>query len=202
MKLQCTLLLLLFSILLVVSADQDYTQWHLPEGAKARLGKGYVRDVVYSPDGNSIAVASSIGIWLYDAQTYQEVFLLTGHRSGVNSVSFSSDGQTLASGGGFLDQTIRLWDVSTGEQKHKHRFIGHRGDVLSVSFSPDGQTLASAGHDIRLWDVSIGKLKHELKGHKRMVYSVSFSPDGQTLASGSDDGTVLLWDLTALIQNK
>ena len=70
MKLQCTLLLLLFSILHVANADQDYTKWHLPEGAKARLGKGYVRDVVYSPDGNSIAVASSIGIWLYDARTY------------------------------------------------------------------------------------------------------------------------------------
>ena len=44
---------------------QDYTQWHLPEGAKARLGKGSISDIQYSPDGTRLAVASSLGIWLY-----------------------------------------------------------------------------------------------------------------------------------------
>ena len=44
------------------SFAQDYTTWHLPEGAKARLGKGEITNVSYSPDGNSIAVATYIGI--------------------------------------------------------------------------------------------------------------------------------------------
>ena len=48
----------------------------------------------------------------------------------------------------------------------------------------------------------MGQQKHELKGHTDYVYSVSFSPDGQTLASGSHDGTVLLWYLTLIKQNK
>ena len=52
---------------------QDYTRWGLPEGALARLGKGSIGDVAYSPDGTRIAVASSIGIWLYDAGTGAEV---------------------------------------------------------------------------------------------------------------------------------
>ena len=56
---------------------QDYTTWDsLPEGVKARLGKGEVEDVAYSPDGKYLAVASSIGIWLYDAETYQALSLL------------------------------------------------------------------------------------------------------------------------------
>ena len=102
-------LLILFTILLPSTFAQDYTQWSLPEGATARLGKGSINEIQYSPDGTRLAVASSIGIWLYDAQTYQEVALLTGHTGWVNSVSFSPDGRTLASGSD--DKTIRLWDT-------------------------------------------------------------------------------------------
>ena len=46
---------------------QDYTRWDLPEDAIARLGKGRISDMQYSPDGARLAVATSIGIWVYDA---------------------------------------------------------------------------------------------------------------------------------------
>jgi hypothetical protein len=42
---------------------QAYMQEHLPEGAKARIGKGYVYELAYSPDSTKLAVASTIGIW-------------------------------------------------------------------------------------------------------------------------------------------
>ena len=48
----------------------DYTKWHLPEGAKLRLGKGYINEIAYSPDSSRLAVASSIGIWIYDAEDW------------------------------------------------------------------------------------------------------------------------------------
>ena len=167
----------------------------LPEGAVALLGKkGRITKIAYSPDGSLLAVASSIGIWLYDAYSGQELNLITGHTAAVLSVDFSPDGQTLASGS--LDSTIRLWDVQTGALKR--RFLGHTRDVGSVDFSPDGQTLASASHDetIRLWDVQTGAEKHTLRGHERPVLSVDFSPDGQTLASGGyRDSIIRLWDV-------
>ena len=100
-----------------------------------------------------------------------------------SSVSYSPDGQTLASGS--LNNTIRMWDVSTGQQKAL--LEGHTENVKSVSFSPDGETLASGSSDetIRMWDVSTGQQKAVLEGHTDFVHSVSYSPDGQTLASGS-----------------
>ena len=69
-------LLFIFLILLIVSIvylpicfARDYTTWGLPEGAKVRLGKGRIRDIQFNPDSSQIAVASSIGIWFYDAKT-------------------------------------------------------------------------------------------------------------------------------------
>ncbi len=66
--------------------------------------------MAWSADGTRVAVASSIGIWLYDSDTGDEVALLTGHTRPVNSVVFSPDGKTLASGS--WDGTILLWDMS------------------------------------------------------------------------------------------
>ena len=53
--------------------DTDYSQWQLPESAKFRLGKGKLHDIKYTPDGNRIAVATDIGIWIYEAQTGKEL---------------------------------------------------------------------------------------------------------------------------------
>lgn len=111
-------LLILFALFSPNTFAQDYTQWSLPEGATARLGKGSINEIQYSPDGTRLAVASSIGIWLYDAQTYQEKALLTGHTRWVTSVAFSPDGRILANGSGgamesgSVDGTILLWKIS------------------------------------------------------------------------------------------
>ena len=56
---------------------EEYTQWHLPKEAKARLGKGKVNDIKFSPDGKHLVVGTSIGVWLYDANTGEEITLFS-----------------------------------------------------------------------------------------------------------------------------
>ena len=194
---QFSILMLFFLGMLVFLPNayaQDYTKWSLPEGAKARLGKGQITgEIVYSPDGSRLAVVSSIGIWIYDADTIVELNLLTGPTS-ISNVVFSPDGNTLASGS-WDDSMVRLWDVRTGQSIET--LTGHTSWVTSVAFSSDGNTLASGSEDrtIRLWDVATRQLKNTLIDDPGDVSSVAFSPDGTMLASGNWEKTVRLWDV-------
>ena len=149
-------IIMLFCVVAITSADgdpPDYTQFSLPEGAIARLGKGDIEDIAISPDGKRLVVASRIGVWLYDTQTGDALSLFTGHESAVRSVAFSPDGVTVASGSGLGDdKSIRLWDTKTGE--HRMISFGNRDDVGDLAFSPDGLLLVSGDRrgNVSLYD--------------------------------------------------
>ena len=70
-------------------------------------------------------------------------------------MAFSPDGRRLTWG---APQTVRLWDVDTG-QPVGAPLTGHTNGVAAVSFSSDGHRLASAGFDatVRLWDADTGQ---------------------------------------------
>ena len=195
-----TIFIILFiSIFIVNSAfSQNYTQWGLPEGAKMRLGKGTITgNITFSPDSSLLAVASSIGIWIYDGHTGKELNLLTNHAGYIPKIAFSPDGKSLAS---CSSAEFFIWDVKTGNLKLA--ISAHTRDINSLAFNRDGKTLATcSGYEdvIKLWDVSTGELKTTYKGHEKGVETISFSPDGRFLVSyGRDEDTVLmkLFDIT------
>ena len=172
---------------------EDITQWHLPEKAKSRFGKGRKRGLTYFPDGTRLVVRSSIGLWIYDAHTGEEADLFTGDPWDVITMALSSDGHTLAVAS---DKNIRLLDLHTRNQRDV--LAGHKSDVDSLAFSPTGEILASGSEDttIRLWDVDTGELVRTLIGHTNVVQWVAFPRDGKVLASaaGGED-TICLWDV-------
>ena len=146
------------------SGSSTIRLWDVGAGAVKRTlntNSDYsILSLSFSPDGRMLASGSGwtdysgqvrrFGrIRLWDVGTGTLKYTLTGHEGYVNSVAFSPDGKTLASGSD--DGTIKLWDVSTG--LIKNTLMGHRNWVASVAFSPNGTTLASGSGDntIRLW---------------------------------------------------
>lgn len=119
----------------------------------------------------------------------------SGHFGVVNRVTFSPDGETVASGS--EDQTIKVWHLETGELVQS--VISESQGVKFAVISPDGKMLASSSGDnsIQLWQLPTEKIQHTLIGHLGIVNQAAFSPNGQTLISGSQDGTIKLWDTSS-----
>jgi len=134
--------------------------------------------------------------------------ILVGHTDWVESLAFSPDGRTLASGSckqryaiykndKNCDQSeIYLWDLVT-RQPLGNPLVDESGWVRSLAFSPDGKILASGtdSNVIAMWNV-VTRSRLDLGGPVLPTRSVTFSPDGKVLASGS--GTIIvLWDVAA-----
>ena len=178
---------------------KDYSQWHLPKAAKARLGKGGINAIQFSPDGSQLAVGTNIGVWLYDVATGEEKSLFLG---GCRSLAFSPDGRFLANGGGYSDvPKVELWEIATGREVS----LADAYDSASVlRFSSDGKMVVSvsgSGNAIINLDVESGRAGARpfkspffgvFKGGNE-VYAIT----GGKVAIGKMDGKIQLWDTTA-----
>jgi WD40 repeat protein/serine/threonine protein kinase len=132
--------------------------------------------------------------WYYwQRQCHRELYTLIGHQGWVTAVSWSPDGQRLATA--CLDGAVKLWQADNGRELFLP-LKGHPAQIHSMSWSPDGQRLATASFDrmAKVWDAANGRELVTLKVHTGSVGRVAWSPDGQRLATGSADGTARVWE--------
>ncbi len=180
----------------ISTGTRKYPVLNSPNVFLSRIGSTAIKNVLFSPDGRTLAISEFNTVMLFDAATGRLLHTIKGHvgrPQGVESLAFSPDSSLLATGSVHNSHgkgELFLWDVATGQQKTN--FTQHEGNVYSLSFSPNGKTLAAGIDDtMHLMDAATGEMSNSFP-HVGNVYSVSFSPDGRLLATGSDDKVRLL----------
>ncbi|MEM6453153.1 MAG: AAA-like domain-containing protein [Cyanobacteria bacterium P01_D01_bin.105] len=118
--------------------------------------EGAIRDVAFSPDGQIVAVIDDNSVQLRRPNGKQVKTLLSEFEGNSQlSVSFSSDGQTIAVPR--WDSRLQSWQVKllNREGEEITTLLGHGSKIDAVAFSPDGKTLASGSFDktIKLWNL-------------------------------------------------
>ncbi|MBM3152962.1 MAG: WD40 repeat domain-containing protein [Chloroflexi bacterium] len=169
--------------------------WQMPGGGFIRNlwgFDGYVWALAFSPDGKLLAAAGMDNpISVFYTYSWTKMAALEGHTNYATQLAWSGDSARLASMA--YDDTIRLWDVASGECL---LVITPEARPLGMALSPDGSLLALGLLDgtVSLLDASNGGTLRALQGHADRVNGVSFSPDGSLLASRSLDDMLTLWD--------
>ncbi len=177
---------------------QETANTNLPEGAKLRIGQGTLGEIAYFPDDTRFAIATSIGIWIYDSITGERLYRLTDHTNGVYTIRFSANGKTFATEN--PNGSILLWDANTGNQLHTLAY-GDFG-LYDPVFSPNGKILAVQcaekftyfSKTLRLYNVKTGKHINTISEPTNRFYNVRFSPDNKTLLTWQYR-KIKLWDV-------
>lgn len=177
-----------------VPTNSEYPRWELPDGAKMRLGKGRINNIKFSPDSRRFAVATTIGVWIYNAQSGSIISLLKGKRQNFLDVAFTENGNTVI-GVNAIGEILK-WDMENGELIFTlSNKIGL--NLPSAVFAADGSRLYGTGgvsdEKIYVWELNDDlnthvlapiltelKLDVEFKGGYGKI--IAISPDGRFLA--------------------
>ena len=188
------LVILLHAVPLLTSFAQDNTKVGLPKDAIARLGKGGINLMRFSPDGTRLVVGTDIGVWVYEVPNGKATLLLNGQVEQVNALAFSTDGKIFASGG-VSDPAIQLWDLETGNKLTT--LTGRGRSIAALAFAKDNTILISLdqSREISHWDVSTGKTLADPISVD-LFQAAAFSQDGDAFATGDKAGIIRVWDAT------
>jgi len=189
-----------------------------PDGTKIITGNsGRIADKYYSHGVNFFRI--------WDVESGKELHKFTVLQGGSGSAEFSPDGKKLVTTSGSTAQgrgsfaritDTRIWDTESGKELQK--LTGAEGFIV---FSPDGKKIVTGGegHTAVVWDAESGKELQRLQGnpdsrasvgnyfislmsYDPKVSSITFSPDGKRVVTASNDGSVRVWDISAIMEDK
>jgi WD40 repeat protein len=179
-------------------ADRVIRIWNASSGGPVATltSTGPITDLAFSNDDSMIASVGSVDttahVWrLVDREA---IAIIGFHRSGIEGITFSPDGRSVATTGRDGDVYIARSDGGFKQAA----LLGHNGPVRSAAFSPDGDAIVTAGEDgfARVWDARVDLsgpappgTPTELTNHGLAVNAVDFSPNGRATLSAGSDGT-------------
>ncbi len=179
--------------------DNSIQRWDLVLGTKVPMvgHKSWIADFDFQPGSNLLISAAYEGRvhWWNDALTVPtSIRNVAAHKGQVRALSFSRDGQYIATAGN--DKMVRIWRAADGALLKE--LEGHTRHVYNVAFHPNGKHLISGDlmGILKQWEVESWQLVRDydaklLTGYDPTfkadcggIRGIDFSPDGRYLAVG------------------
>ena len=163
--------------------------------------KGSIISLTWSPNGRYVAGGSqeaTIQFWRLPYRAGEELFM-SGYATKIRELAWDSASRYLASGGG---EIATVWDVSgKGPAGTKPKQLeGHADRITALVFQHRGLLLASGGGDGRVfvWDLAKAQRHRQELQPPSAIAALSWSPDDAALAIGAADGSVCVWESSAV----
>jgi WD40 repeat protein len=199
---------------LTISHDKTVRLWDVSSGEMLRTLRppagpgraGMLHAAALSPNGRTVAVGG-VGlrpdkplIYLIALDSEQIEQVLAGHTGTIRALTWSPDGNRLASGS--ADQTVRVWDLA--RRRCERVLRGHTSAISDIDFSPDGRCLASVALEptARIWSIATGRSLALLRSGADGMRCLAWRRDGATLATSGADGCIYLWNLDGALKKR
>ena len=183
-----------------------------------------ITSMMFSRDGKMLATAStngSVKLWRADCLSFvsagpstastnsefqkcAETPILTGHSDSIQSVTFLSESNRLATGS--ADKTVGLWDTNKKTETLTVDFPKSFDQPSLVKFSAYGNILGAVSQSrlVGFWDAATMKeisfVGPDGKARINNFTSIAFSQSGKLLATRDRQGTITLWDAISRTQ--
>ncbi|MDX2138472.1 MAG: WD40 repeat domain-containing protein [Chloroflexota bacterium] len=188
--------LLIIGLILVI-AIQLHAQTEVTPREVLRLGRGEAEALDWHPSANILAVASSTGVWLYDAHLADLAYL--AETGAVQRLAWSPDGDRLATY--HPDGTLRVWSVTLNPYSvtsvQSWTFTPERDDFFFLEWAPDSRRLATAfAARVQVFDIAQDAL---IIAVPDAAPPIAWHPDGTQIAAVANLGAsigeqVRVWD--------
>ena len=160
-------------------------------------GLGNVNRLASAPDGSHVAAASSIGIFIFNAESLElEKYIDT--RSSITALEFSRSNHMMATGDS--DGLVQIWNTQTWEE-FETPYSGHLHTIIDLAFSPDGTRLASVDSDSNLIQWQVNSAEGPQPQRITVIggaLSIAYSDDGAHILTGNNDLLMSVWDAKTL----
>jgi len=119
--------------------------------------------------------------------------VVSGHTGWVRAIAIDASNQWFATGS--ADNTIKVWDLASGELRVT--LTGHVSQVRGLAISSRHPYLFSVGDDAKVlcWDLEANKQVRNYYGHHNSVHAVALHPTLDILFSGGRDKDLRVWDM-------